>query len=71
MLFCPITSRIKGSPCEAVLPDTGALKGAILADQIKGLDWRARRDEFACRAALRIVDDTSGKICAILEQEGY
>ena len=70
-LFCPITSRIKGYPFEVVLPDKGAIEGVILADQIKSLDWRARRAEFACRAARRIVDEASGKVRAILEQEGY
>lgn len=60
-LFCPITYRIKGYPFEAVLPDTGTIKGVILADRIKSLDWRARRAEFACHAARGIVNDTSGK----------
>lgn len=70
-LFCPITSRGKGCPFEVVLPDMGAIKGVILADEIKSLDWRARHAEFACRAAHRIVDEASGKVRAILEQEGY
>ena len=70
-LFCPITSRIKGYPFEVVLPDTGAIKGVILTDQIKSLDWRARHAEFACRAGRRIVDEASGKVRAILEQEDY
>lgn len=69
-LFCPITSRIKGYPFEAVLSDTGTIKGVILADQIKSLDWRARRAEFACRATRRIVDEVAGKVGSILEQEG-
>lgn len=42
-LFCPITTRVKGYPFEVVLPDGGEAKGAILADQIESLDWRARR----------------------------
>ena len=42
-LFCPVTSRIKGYPFEVSLPDAGAVSGVILADQVKSLDWRARR----------------------------
>jgi mRNA interferase MazF len=41
-LFCPMTSQIKGYPFE-VLVDPGAkAEGAILSDQLKSLDWRAR-----------------------------
>lgn len=69
-LFCPITSKIKGYPFEVVLPDTGVIKGVILADQIKSLDWRARHAVLACRAACQIVDEVVGKVRAILEQEG-
>jgi mRNA interferase MazF len=41
-LFCPLTTQIKGYPFEVALPAGGQAEGAILADQIKSLDWRAR-----------------------------
>jgi mRNA interferase MazF len=41
-LFCPITSQIKGYPFEVVVGPGGKAKGAILSDQLKSLDWRAR-----------------------------
>jgi mRNA interferase MazF len=41
-LFCPITSQIKGYPFEVVVGPGGKAKGAILSDQPKSLDWRAR-----------------------------
>ena len=41
-LFCPITSHVKGYPFEVALPPGGKATGAILSDQIKSLDWRAR-----------------------------
>jgi mRNA interferase MazF len=41
---CPITSQVKGYPFEVAVPATSpTLRGVILADQIKSLDWRARR----------------------------
>lgn len=40
MLCCPMTSRIKGYPFEVVLSRDPP--SAILCDQIKSLDWRAR-----------------------------
>lgn len=41
-IFCPITSQIKGYPFE--VPITGAknLKGVVLSDQLKSLDWEQR-----------------------------
>lgn len=40
MLVCPITSKRKGYPFEVTI--SGKIKGAILADQIRSVDWRAR-----------------------------
>lgn len=42
-LFCPVTSRVKGYPFEVVVPDGLRVTGAVLADQVKSLDWRARQ----------------------------
>lgn len=43
MLCCPLTTRQKGYPFEVALHDE---RGSVaLADQIKSLDWRARRAE--------------------------
>lgn len=42
-LFCPITSQIKGYPFELALPQKMKIKGVILCDQIRSLDWRSRK----------------------------
>ena len=44
-LFCPITSHVKGYPFEVILPEGLPVSGAILADQVKSLDWQARQVE--------------------------
>src|SRR6266699_1109305 len=41
MICCPMTSQVKGYPFEVVV--TKNPPSAILADQFKSLDWRARR----------------------------
>lgn len=41
MLCCPLTTRRKGYPFEVPIAD--ARGSAVLADQVKSLDWRARR----------------------------
>ncbi len=47
-IFCPVTSQIKGYPFEVVIPQGLAVSGVILSDQVKSLDWKARKAEFAC-----------------------
>jgi len=42
-VFCPVTSQVKGYPFEVVLPAGLAVTGVVLSDQVKSLDWRARR----------------------------
>jgi mRNA interferase MazF len=45
-ILCPITNQIKGYPFEVPLPKELSVTGVILADQVKSLDWRARRAEY-------------------------
>jgi len=44
-IFCPITSRTKNYPFEVVV-SLDKIKGSILCDQLKNLDWRVRNIEF-------------------------
>lgn len=48
-IFCPITSQIKGYPFEVAVPQCLPLGGVVLSDQVKSLDWRARKAEFVCK----------------------
>ena len=41
-LLCPVTGQVKGYPFEVAIPDGLGISGAILADQVKSLDWRRR-----------------------------
>jgi len=66
-LFCPITSRVKGYPFEVPLRVDGPVQGVILADQVKSLDWRARRARRIGSADPEIVADTLGRVRALLE----
>lgn len=40
-LCCPLTTKVKGYPFEVTLSNDR--KSAALADQVKSLDWRARK----------------------------
>jgi len=67
-LFCPITSRPKGYPFEVVLPASSKVTGVVLADQIKSLDWRARRARFAGTAPPTVVGEVLNKLSVLLGQ---
>lgn len=41
MLCCPMTTQIKGYPFEVLI--AGSRPSAVLADQIKSLDWVVRK----------------------------
>jgi mRNA interferase MazF len=43
-LVCPITSQVKGYPFEVGFK-TKKVRGVILADQIRAVDWKLRRAE--------------------------
>lgn len=44
MLVCPITSKAKGHPFE--VPVKGKVKGVVLVDQIRSVDWRKRKAQY-------------------------
>ena len=65
-MLCPVTSRQKGYPFEVALPDGSGLEGVVLADQVKSLDWRARKAELIGRLPDAVTDEVLGKLAALL-----
>jgi len=65
-LLCPITTHVKGYPFEVLVPPGSKITGAILADQVKSLDWRARRASFVCRMPKAVVDEVLDRIRALV-----
>lgn len=61
-VFCPLTTSIKGYPFEVALPAGGKAEGAILADQIKSLDWRVRRTKKFDQVSDEILAEVLAKI---------
>jgi len=48
-LVCPITTQAKGYPFEVAIPADRVVAGVVLADQVKSVDWRARRAKIVDR----------------------
>lgn len=66
-LFCPITSQVKGYPFEVAVDAKGGPSGVILADQIKRLDWRARKARRYARATDEQLAEVLAKISVLLD----
>lgn len=65
-IFCPITRQVKGYPFEVQIPAGLTVSGAILADQVKSLDWRARSAERICALPARTIAEVLGKLGTLL-----
>ena len=65
-ILCPVTNQIKRYPFEVPIPDRLAITGAILSDQVKSLDWRARDAELICALPTKTVTDVLIRLNALL-----
>ena len=65
-LLCPITPQVKGYPFEVLIPPGLPVAGAILSDQVKSLDWRARRAERICSLPPAVMVEVLGKLGTLL-----
>ena|SRR5437016_8228690 len=61
-LLCPVTSQVKGYPFEVALPPGLPVSGVVLSDQVKSLDWRARRARRIAKASAPVTDEVLGKL---------
>jgi mRNA interferase MazF len=66
MLCCPITSRVKGYPFEVVLDPGAGLRGVVLSDQVKSLDWRVRKAKRKGAASKAVTEQTLARIRVLL-----
>jgi mRNA interferase MazF len=64
LLCCPMTTHIKGYPFEVVI--TGKRPGAVLADQVKSLDWVARKAKYKAKVSPAELAETRAKIIALV-----
>jgi mRNA interferase MazF len=68
-ILCPITSQIKGYPFEVKIPDGLRVSGAILSDQVKSLDWKARNAELCAKLPTALFKEVMQKLNTLLHQQ--
>lgn len=67
MLCCPMTTQVKGYPFEVPIP--GDRPSAVLADQVKSLDWVARKAQRKGTVSTAELNDVRAKIVALVGPE--
>jgi len=68
-LVCPITTKIKGYPFEVEIPPNMETEGVILCDQIKSLDWRARKAKRIGAVPPSVMQEVTARILALVDPE--
>jgi mRNA interferase MazF len=56
-LVCPITNQAKGYPFEVPVSGIQDPTGVILVDQVKSVDWKARKAEKIGRCPSEVLED--------------
>lgn len=69
-LLCPITTQAKGYPFEVPLPEGLPVTGVVGADQVKSLDWRARKAARICAVPDEVVVQVVRRLKTLLGEDG-
>ncbi|EGV20420.1 endoribonuclease MazF [Thiocapsa marina] len=67
ILCCPMTTQIKGYPFEVLI--AGDRPSVALADQLKSLDWVARKAQHKGRVSAAELNDVRAKVLALMGSE--
>lgn len=65
-LVCPITTSIKGYPFEVALDGAKKTSGVALADQVRSIDWQARKIKIVDRISTTSLATILAKVKPLL-----
>lgn len=65
-VVCPVTSQAKGFPFEVALPAGLPIRGVVLSDQARSLDWRGRQAAFVGRIPAGVLNEVVAKLAALV-----
>ena len=64
MVCCPMSSKVKGYPFEVIVSSDPP--SAVLADQVRSLDWRARHARRRGRVPEHVLAEVRAKLAALI-----
>ncbi len=62
-IVCPLTTKKRGFPFHVAVPETSSLTGFVMVEQVKSVDFRARRAKRIERAS----DELLSEVLSILD----
>lgn len=65
-LLCPVKNKTRNYPFEVVIPEDSNIKGIILADQVKSLNWKNRNAEFQCKLQEEKFSEVISKLSTLI-----
>lgn len=66
VFVCPLTNTKRSYPTHIPLPAGRKIKGFVMAEQLKSLDYGKRKIAFAEKADIEVLDDVLAIIDAIM-----
>jgi len=66
MVCCPMSTKINGHPFE-VLTEVDGMASAVLADQVKSLDWKIRHAKKKATVSAEVMKHVRAKIKVLLD----
>jgi mRNA interferase MazF len=66
-LLCPISTQRKGYPFEVAVPAGLEVSGVVLSDQVKSLDWKARKTRYCCELPREAFQEVLAKLGSLLD----
>jgi mRNA interferase MazF len=65
MLCCPMTTKIKGYPFEVKVVAPDGTESVVLSDQVKSVDWIARKATFHFAADPAVFNEARAKMSVL------
>ena len=65
-IVCPVTGRVKHYPFEVAIPEGEGIRGAVLSDQIRSVDWKVRKAKLICRLSMPVTWQVLNKLNTLL-----
>ena len=67
-IVCPITNTFRNIPFHIQIPEECSLKGYIMVEQVKSIDYKSRKIKFLEKASDTIIDDVLAILDACIYQ---
>ncbi len=66
-IVCPITNTDRRIPFHLPVPSTSSLTGFVMAEQVKSVDYNARKARFVEKAPAQFVEDVVAVVDACIQ----